>query len=210
MAYVEWEIKGREFVNCNCAYGCPCQFNALPTHGHCRGVVGWQIDEGHFGETPLDGLRTVVVVQWPGAIHEGNGTMQAIIDERANAVQREALRKILHGEEAEPGTFWNIVSTTMSTVLDPVYRAIQCEINVDARRASVVVPDLIEMAGEPIRNPVTGAEHRARLDMPEGFEFTLAEVGSGTSTITEGIAMELKGSHGHFAHLHLTTHGVVR
>jgi hypothetical protein len=75
MAYVDWEIKGRGFVNCNCAYGCPCQFNALPTHGHCMGVIGWQIGEGHFGELRLDGLCAAVVVKWPGAIHEGNGTM---------------------------------------------------------------------------------------------------------------------------------------
>ena len=27
---IKWEIKGREFGNCNCDYGCPCQFNALP------------------------------------------------------------------------------------------------------------------------------------------------------------------------------------
>ena len=33
---IKWEIKAREFGNCNCDYGCPCQFNALPTHGHCR------------------------------------------------------------------------------------------------------------------------------------------------------------------------------
>ncbi len=56
MACVEWEIKAREFANCNCAYGCPCQFNALPTHGHCMAVVGYQIDERHFGGIPLNGL----------------------------------------------------------------------------------------------------------------------------------------------------------
>ena len=22
-----WEIRTIEFANCNCAYGCPCQFN---------------------------------------------------------------------------------------------------------------------------------------------------------------------------------------
>jgi hypothetical protein len=25
---------------CNCDWGCPCQFNAKPTHGNCEGV-GW-------------------------------------------------------------------------------------------------------------------------------------------------------------------------
>src|SRR5690242_9124576 len=56
-AMVEWAFKGREFTNCNCAYGCPCQFNALPTHGNCQAVIGIQIDEGHHGQTSLDGLR---------------------------------------------------------------------------------------------------------------------------------------------------------
>ncbi len=27
---IEWILTGREFANCNCAHGCPCQFNALP------------------------------------------------------------------------------------------------------------------------------------------------------------------------------------
>ena len=35
---VEWEIKGTEFANCNCSYGCPCQFNASPHIWHCRAL----------------------------------------------------------------------------------------------------------------------------------------------------------------------------
>lgn len=66
-----WEIKGRELVNCTCEYGCNCQFNALPDKGHCHAVAGIQIDEGHHGETALDGLRIAAIFKWPGAIHEG-------------------------------------------------------------------------------------------------------------------------------------------
>ena len=51
----KWMIKAREFVNCNCAYGCPCQFNALPTHGNCEAVAGMEIDQGYHGDTRLDG-----------------------------------------------------------------------------------------------------------------------------------------------------------
>src|SRR5205085_12520038 len=36
---VEWRVKATELANCNCAYGCPCQFNSLPTHGNCRAAV---------------------------------------------------------------------------------------------------------------------------------------------------------------------------
>ena len=107
MANVEWQVKGREFANCNCSYGCPCQFNAPPTHGNCRAAAGWQIDQGVFGTVKLDGLRGAGLYTWPGAVHEGNGTMQLIIDERARPEQREALFKIMSGQEtAEMATMW--------------------------------------------------------------------------------------------------------
>ncbi len=54
---VNWRIKGRGFQNCNCYYGCSCQFNALPTHGNCEAVMGYEINEGHFGDVNLDGLK---------------------------------------------------------------------------------------------------------------------------------------------------------
>ena len=124
---------------------------------------------------------------------------------------REALRKILYGEETEPGTtVWNVFMTTITTVHEPLYTAIQFDVDIDARRARLVVPGLIEGSGEPIRNPVTGAEHRARIELPHGFEYTVAEVGSGTSTARAAIPMALRDSYGQFAHLHLSTHGVVR
>jgi len=73
-----------------------------------------------------------------------------------------------------------------------------------------VVPNIVEMKGEPIRNPVTGAEHRARIDLPNGFEYTLAEMGSGTSKSSGNIALELTNSYGQFADIHLGSRGIVR
>jgi hypothetical protein len=40
----------------------------------------------------------------------------------------------------------------------------------------VVVPGIIENEIGPIRSPVTGDEHRARVVLPGGFEFTEAEM----------------------------------
>ena len=45
-----WEIKGREFGNCNCDYSCPCQFNALPTHGHCHAISNLPAPERFVSE----------------------------------------------------------------------------------------------------------------------------------------------------------------
>ncbi len=28
-----WQLQGTVLVACNCDYGCPCNFNALPTTG---------------------------------------------------------------------------------------------------------------------------------------------------------------------------------
>ena len=210
MAYVDWEIKAREFANCSCDYGCPCQFNALPTHGYCQYVAGFQIDEGHFGDIRLDGLRAVSIGAWPGAVHQGDGTMQIIIDERADEAQREALRAILYGEETDPAAnVWNVYMSMTTTVHDPLYKKIDFEVDIDKRTAKLVVEGLVESSGEPIRNATTGAESRARINLPNGFEYTVAEMGSGTSKSMGAIPMELTASYGQFANLHMTTQGVV-
>jgi hypothetical protein len=44
MAYVDWKMQGIQISHCNCAVGCPCQFNALPTHGRCEAYVFAQIE----------------------------------------------------------------------------------------------------------------------------------------------------------------------
>ena len=208
---IEWRIKAREFANCNCSYGCPCQFNAPPTHGNCQAVLGVEIDEGHFGDIRLDGLRAAGMYSWPGAVHECNGTMQLVVDERADEGQRAALLSIMQGEETEPMmTMWAVYTAMTTTVLEPLARPIDFEVDVEERRARLVVPGLIETTGEPIRNPVTGAPSRARIDKPEGFEFTLAEIGSGTTKTTGAIALDLQGTYGQFAEIHLTHKGVVR
>ncbi len=96
---IDWSVEGVAFGNCNCDYGCPCQFERRPTHGHCRGFEVVRIDKGHFGDVPLDGFHLALLYAWPGSIFEGGGTMQAIIDERANERRREALVTVVHGGE---------------------------------------------------------------------------------------------------------------
>jgi hypothetical protein len=207
---IKWTIKAREFTNCNCSYGCPCQFNGLPTHGHCQAVVGLQIDEGHHGDVRLDGLKVAGIFRWPGAIHEGKGESAVIIDERATEAQRTALLRILSGADTEPGaTIFSVFAATLDTKHRPIFSRIEFEVDIDARRARLVVPGLVEMRGEPILNPVTGAEHRVRIDMVGGFEYKLAEIGRGWAKTVRPIAIELSDSYGQFAHIHLCQSGIV-
>lgn len=205
-----WRIKGRELVHCNCDYGCPCQFNARPTHGNCQAVLGVAIEEGNHGATRLDGLNIAAVVAWPGAIHEGKGHIVPIVDERATPAQREALLRIMSGEDTEPGaTYFQVFSTTYEKVHEPVFAKIDFEVDVSDRKARIKVPGLIDGRGEPIVNPVTGKEHRARIDLPQGFEYAIAEVGRGWTSATGPVQFDLKNSHAHFAQLHMTGSGVV-
>jgi hypothetical protein len=207
----EWRIKATEFANCNCSYGCPCQFNAVPTHGNCRAVGAWQIEEGYHGAVRLDGLRMIGLYNYPGPVHEGNGTMQVIVDERADAGQRDALLRILMGEDTEEmATMWWVYAAMAPNKLEPLFRPIEYEVDIEARRGRVRVSGMVEMTGEPIRNPVSGAEHRVRIDLPDGFEFRIAEIGSGTTRATAGVALEgIENSYAQFAHLHLSNKGVV-
>ena len=103
MTDTKWTLHGREFANCNCSYGCPCQFNALPTYGKCWAVIGIQIDEGHHGDVPLKGLKVAGIFKYPGAIHMGNGEAVPIVDKRATEAQRNALLRIMSGQDTKPG-----------------------------------------------------------------------------------------------------------
>ncbi len=210
MTGTNWTIRAREYSNCNCSYGCPCQFNALPTHGNCRAIVGFQIISGNHGGTSLDGLKVAGMFSWPGPIHEGHGEAAVIIDRRADEAQRQALLRILSGQDTEPGaTIFNVFAATLEKLHDPVFCDIEFEIDIDRRRARLNIPGYMESRGEPILNPITGAEHRVRIDNPNGFEFHLAEVGRGWSNTQKPMTIDLADSHGHFCELNLSQSGVI-
>ncbi len=206
-----WEIKARELVNCSCDYGCSCQFNGLPDKGHCYAVAGIQIDEGHHGETRLDGLRIAAIFKWPGAIHEGRGEALAFVDSRADEAQRGALLRIMTGQDTDPfATMFAVYASTVETMHPPVFTDIEFEVDVEGRRARMVIENYVEMNGEPIRNKVSGAETRAQIVLPDGFEYEVADIGSASSRTTGPMNVELSQTYGQFANIHLNSHGVVR
>jgi len=105
----KWTLTGTVVVACNCDYGCPCNFNALPTQGRCEGGWTWHVEEGRFGDTPLDDLNFTVIVKWPGAIHHGNGEGVILVDERADEKQRDAIATLVGGSVGGP---WGVLAWT--------------------------------------------------------------------------------------------------
>jgi hypothetical protein len=178
MAQADWRLEGEWLKNCNCAFGCPCDFNAKPTHGECKGFLGMRIAKGHFNGARLDGLSFFVTVQFPGPLHEGNGQAQPIIDERASPEQREALFGIMSGQNSAEGTLFHIFSLIVSKMHEPIFAPVDFRFDKAGRTARLIIPGVLESEVEPIRNPVTGAEHRIKVVMPEGFEHIEGEVAS--------------------------------
>lgn len=206
-----WRLKGRELANCNCEYGCNCQFGALPDKGGCQAVFGMAIDEGFHGETDLSGLNIAAVFRWPGPIHDGKGECAAFVDQRANQQQRNALLTIMTGGDTDHfATVFAVFASTIETMHEPGFVPIEFEVDVEKRRGRLRIPGHVEMDAEPIRSPVDGLEIRAQIRLPEGFEYEVAEVGSGTSRSIAPMQLEHSASYGQFAHLHLDSHGLVR
>lgn len=206
-----WKLKGRELANCNCDYGCNCQFGGFPDKGGCQAVVGIAIDDGFHGDTDLSGLNVAAVFRWPGAVHEGRGECVAFVDERASNEQRNALLTILTGGDTDPmATVFAVFASTIETMHEPRFMPVEFEVDIEGRTGRLRVPGHVEMDGEPIRSPVDGREIRAQIRLPDGFEYEVAEVGSGTSRAITPMTLENTASYGQFAHLHLDSHGVVR
>lgn len=207
----EWTIQGETLANCNCNFGCPCQFSVLPSHGNCEAVVVFDIKNGQYGDTDLSGLRAAGVYYWPGPIHEGNGQMQLIIDERANTDQRAALQAIMSGEDTdEMATMWYVYSAMSPTKFETLYAPIDLDWSREDRSGYARVKGVFDVDVSPIAHIVSGEPHRASIQLPHGFEYRHAEVASGTArTSGAAISLAFDSTHAHMAHLNISGHGVV-
>ena len=171
----KWFIEADYLQACNCDYGCPCEFQAPPTQGDCAGVGAWKINSGKFGDVSLDGLAFGFAAHWPKALHLGNGTVSLLFDEKADQAQRDALMQIATGQAG--GMPFEILVTTFSNVLPPQY--LPFEFHINGKDSSVKAGNAINIALEPIKNPVTGEPEGVKIEHATGFIFKTAEVVSG-------------------------------
>lgn len=186
-----WRLSGQVLVACNCDWGCPCNFNALPTAGKCEGGWTWHIEDGAFNDTSLGGLNFSVYVNWPGAIHEGNGEALILVDERASDEQRGAIERLLTGEVGGP---WGILAWTWPKKHGP--HAVSYNVSFDSVNTRVKAGDHVEVECGPIRNPVTGAEVHPGVVLPEGIIFKRGDLGTTTHfRVSNGIEYDHTGKY---------------
>ena len=190
-----WKIKAKYYEACNCDLGCPCNMSGFPTHGFCEGSIAFQVTEGNRDGVDLKGAKVAGAVKWPGAIHEGNGTMAVFID--GNAEQQDALVQILTAQD--PGLPWEILSATVSEIHGPFFEKI--EITDDDTDSHVKVGKKFEIKMESLKNPVSGDKHEAHMVLPTGFIFTDAKVAttSVNKLDADGVTFDHKGNNAYYS-----------
>ena len=198
-----WKVHAYFLDACNCDWGCPCQFNAKPTHGNCEGVAGYHIITGSYGtEVKLDGLNMALIASWPGPLHEGGGKASYYIDNRADERQFEALSNIITGR-AEGGPF-SVYASIIEEIQEPKKASVKFQtkdirsrISVRGEQSNVIAEAWLE----PIRNPVTGKDHRAIIEIPEGFESTRMDQASMKTLVANDglLSFRYEGTYGSFS-----------
>jgi len=166
-----WTMETEYIQSCNCEYGCPCNFNALPDKGNCEALVGYRIRRGAVNGTKLDGVTVAWGLWWPKAIHEGNGVARVYVD-NANAEQRKAVDVIWGGKNG--GGVFEIFNKTFKKVLPTKTAKIDWKWNGYSSGFSVKGIGAVE--GAPIKNAVTGAEWKGHLVIDTGINFKQAYV----------------------------------
>jgi len=198
-----WFMNGEILGMCNCDWGCPCNFDAPPTYGHCDGVYTLVVHEGRFGDVDLAGAVFIMGGHSPGPIHEGGGTDILVLDERLSREQRDAIHRLWLGGGV--GSPFDEFASVNETRFDPIVAPV--EVRLDGIRSKVRVSDgaVLEADLSPVRNPVTGEEEEMFLDKPTGFtskrtELGMTEVARFASTHLSFDVSGMYAEHGDFSY----------
>ena len=176
-----WRLRGRGYEFCNCDFGCGCNFGGFPNSkdGSCRALVGLDIAEGTCGDVNLSAVKCAAIVEWPKAIHEGNGKCVFVVDPSTTDEQIEALAQILTGKLG--GLPWELLGPSF----DGLEKA-TITIEGQGRKSVFRAEGIAEGRGDTFKNPVTGDEHLANVELPDGFIWTRGECGQGSFTAKAG------------------------
>jgi hypothetical protein len=142
-----WKVAGQYYETCSCDFVCPCiltQMTAKPSKGTCTFAMGFHIDRGSFGDLTLDGLGFIVIGFTPEEMGKGNWSAGVIVDERANASQRDAIVAMASGAAGGP---MSVLSGMIGKFLGVESAAIRFER--DGVKWSVNASTLVDMSAKP-------------------------------------------------------------
>jgi hypothetical protein len=178
-----WEMHGTGYEFCNCDFGCGCNFGGFPNSkdGSCRALVGLDIASGSCGGVDLAGVKCAAIVDWPKAIHEGNGKAVFVVQPGTSEAQIGALAQIFTGKLG--GMPWGLIGTTFEVVGLEVAKI---TITGEGTKSTFAIEGIGEGRGDTFKNPVTGEPHHANIHLPDGFIWTDGKCGQGSFNAKAG------------------------
>lgn len=180
---MQWQMRGTGYEFCNCDFGCGCNFGGFPNSkdGSCHALVGMHIASGVCGDVKLDGVKCAALVKWPKAIHEGNGKCVFVVDPATTDQQIEALAQVFSGKLG--GMPWELLGPTMQVV---ALEKKTITITGTGVKTTFHIDGIGEGRGDSFKNPVSGEEHQAIVDLPNGFIWTRGSCGQGSFHVKAG------------------------
>lgn len=196
-----WQISGDYFENCNCDVVCPCLISpaapltSRPTQGVCDVALVFHVDKGSYGGTALDGLNVALAVHTPGPMAEGNWSVAAYIDERADDQQTEALGAIFTGAAGGPmATLAPLIAQTLGVKKVPI------RYKIDGKKRSAEIPDVLQLAVDPLPTAHPSGEMWVNSGHPVSPDKLALAVGAAGNTFGDhGIRWDNSGKNGHYA-----------
>ena len=175
MATPSWQVSGKYYETCSCDFVCCCvpmQLQVMPTKWSCTFAMAFQIGRGHYGSVALDDLGFIMLGFAPEAMGKGNWSVGVIVDERANAEQREAISAIASGAAGGPmAALGGLVGTMLGVEAGTI------RFDDRGNEWSVKASNLVDMAAVPAMGLNPDAREPLHLDNtghPAADRFALA------------------------------------
>lgn len=154
-----WAFKGTLSDACQCNVFCACEFGHKPSFGHCDDTAILSIDQGHYGDVRLDGLRVVVASKSP----EGERLVDTVghldfahfyVPEDATDAQMQALADLarrvfgtfVEGDVARISAVETVERVPMTVSIEPTHHV--------AKIPGVLDLDIQALTGWDGENPV--------------------------------------------------------
>jgi hypothetical protein len=196
-----WQIAGDYFENCSCNVVCPCLISpaapltSRPTQGVCDVALIFHVDKGSYGGTALDGLNVALAVHTPGPMGEGNWSVAAYIDERADDKQTEALGAIFTGAAGGPmAVLAPLIGKTLGVKKVPI------RYKIDGKKRAAEIPGVLQVAVDPLPTAHPSGEMWANTGHPVSPDKLAFAVGAAGSTFSDhGMRWDNSGKNGHYA-----------
>ena len=107
--------------------------------------------------------------------------------------------------------FFSVLASSCSEFCETLFLPISLEANLELRTARVDIPGIMSSSGRPIINEFNGEPFHIALARPSGsFEFTYAEIGRRTTSVTGAMEMAFEDSWAHFCVHHFNQDGLIR